>query len=111
MDAGVGAALNKAAAQTKAPTEQFPPNPGKVIIPTEVVQNSFKRVFMEDFIVLAMFFVLVAIFVLSFVDPSDIDKESGRRLRDTKAAPSAGLSGGAKARTGMSSACDVSPAA
>merc|ERR1740116_305990 len=70
---GVGAALGRAAGAASKPAgEQFPPNPGKVIIPTQVVQDAFKTVFLEDLAVLAMFIGLLAIFCLSW-SPSILD--------------------------------------
>jgi len=47
--------------------------PGKIIVPKEVVQASFKQVFMEDFGVLAMFVGLLAICFLSWNGPQWID--------------------------------------
>jgi len=62
-----------AAQQAKPAQETFSPNPGKVIIPTEVVQESFKKVFLEDLLVLVMFVALVGVLILAFMDPSTID--------------------------------------
>lgn len=76
---GVGAALGKAAGQVTGakPQEQFPANPGKVIIPVETVQASFRNVFMEDFVVLFMFVALLGVFILSFMDPVTVDGKRG----------------------------------
>jgi hypothetical protein len=64
-------------AQEKVPTATaVPADPGKIIVPKEVVQQSFQKVFLEDLVVLAMFFLLIAVAVLSwkgqdFVDTAD----------------------------------------
>jgi len=79
--AGAAAASAKAQAQTAAGQAQgeeapeVPPQEGKRIVPKEVVQNAFKDVFMNDFVVLGMFVLLCAMSVISFLGPATLDGE------------------------------------
>lgn len=59
-----------------APIEKFGINPGKVIIPTKVVQGAFKKVFLEDIGVLVMFFALLGMFALSWMGPKTVDESA-----------------------------------
>lgn len=59
-----------------APIEKFGVNPGKIIIPTKVVQDSFKKVFMEDLGVLLMFFALLGMCALSWMGPKTVDESA-----------------------------------
>merc|ERR1740121_1640851 len=56
--------------------EKFSRHPGKAIIPTKVVQGAFKEVFMEDLVVLVMFFALLVVFFLSWKGPELVDSGS-----------------------------------
>jgi hypothetical protein len=60
-----------------APMEKPAPNPGKIIVPASVVQSSFKKVFLEDFGVLLMFFLLLGVFFLSWQGQSYLDDIGG----------------------------------
>jgi len=83
---GVAGAVGGAAAQAKAllnsqkkgggekEREEFGMNPGKIIIPTKVVQGAFSKVFLENLAVLAMFLLLIGMAVLSFMGPASVDK-------------------------------------
>lgn len=52
--------------------------PGKIIVPKEVTQNAFKKVFMEDFAVLFMFLALIGMFVVSWKGQNWVDKAEPR---------------------------------
>merc|ERR1719162_541510 len=71
------------AAPATGPSERFDSNPGKIIVPTKVVQNAFKKVFMEDLIVLLMFFGLMGMCLLSWMGPATLD--SGRNACNVSA--------------------------
>merc|ERR1712046_94208 len=47
---------------------------GKIVVPKTVTQGAFKKVFLEDFVVLFMFIALLGIFVLSR-NPGMVDKK------------------------------------
>lgn len=76
---GLGAAAkglvnqNKGEQPEQKERESFAANPGKFIIPTEVVQASFRYVFEQNFAVLAMFFLLIGMCVLSYMGPGAVD--------------------------------------
>jgi len=72
-----GAAFAKAQGQEQPPPPPEPvaPKPGFVIVPGEVVKESFKKVWMEDFLVLAMFFALLAL--VYFCTPSGMEMLDG----------------------------------
>merc|ERR1712157_197215 len=53
--------------------EHFDKREGKIIIPTKVVQDSFRKVFMEDLAVLGMFILLIGMMVLSHKGPAAVD--------------------------------------
>lgn len=57
------------AAKEETPSKQ----PGKIIIPSNVTQDAFKKVFMEDFVVLFMSIALIAMFVLSWKGQDKVD--------------------------------------
>merc|ERR1712113_352854 len=59
-------------------------NPGKVIIPTQVVQSSFKKVFMEDLAVLGMFILLVAICAMTWSSASTVEMIDGPAKNQTQ---------------------------
>merc|ERR1712045_690423 len=46
---------------------------GKIIIPTKVVQESFRKVFMENLAVLGMFVLLIGMMALSYMGPETVD--------------------------------------
>lgn len=53
--------------------EKVATDPGRIIVPKEVVQASFKKVFQEDFGVLIMFFLLLGMFFLSWKGQDLVD--------------------------------------
>jgi len=55
------------------PPAGFAPNPGTFIVPSDLVQESFRKVFMEDLLVLLMFFALLGMFGLSAAGPQYVD--------------------------------------
>lgn len=55
------------------PDPEVPSQPGKRIVPAEVVQNSFRKVFMEDLGVLLMFFLMIGMCFVTFKGPKLID--------------------------------------
>lgn len=52
--------------------------PGKIIVPKEITQEAFKKVFMEDFVVLFMFIALIGMFVLSWKGQDKVDTSESR---------------------------------
>lgn len=54
-------------------TPEIPVQEGKIIVPKEVVQSSFKRVFLEDLGVLFMFFLLLGMNFLTFKGKDVLD--------------------------------------
>jgi len=73
---GIGSA--QAAAPPAQPAEKVAPAGGKIIIPKEIVQKSFKAVFCEDFGVLGMFILLLGMFFLSWIGQDKVDTEEPR---------------------------------
>lgn len=71
---GMLGALHENDAESVA-KEEVPANPGKIVIPSGVVSASFRKVFLEDFVVLAMFVALIFMFVLSWQGQSWVDEE------------------------------------
>jgi len=58
------------------PKEPAPPKAaGKIIVPKNVTQQAFKKVFMEDFVVLFMFVALIGMFVLSWKGQAWVDTQ------------------------------------
>jgi len=73
---GALGSLAQAAGKPLAPTapkEKVAANPGKIIVPKNVTQEAFKKVFLEDFVVLIMFIALIAMFVLSWKGQKWVD--------------------------------------
>lgn len=62
------------------PPKGYAVNPGKIIVPTKVVQDAFRTVFMEDLVVLLMFFALLGMFALSWQGPSVVDTDGSTPL-------------------------------
>lgn len=56
---------------TNAPEEEEPKGDDKIKVKSESVQASFKEVFLKDFGVLAYFFGLIAVFVISYMGNTD----------------------------------------
>merc|ERR1712039_139178 len=75
---GITSALNSAKGSKKGAEkrEHFDKNEGKIIIPTKVVQDSFRKVFLENLAVLAMFFLLIGMLVLSYMGPESVDAKT-----------------------------------
>lgn len=59
------------------PPKGYAFSPDKIIVPTKVVQDAFRKVFMEDLVVLLMFFALLGMFALSWQGPHVVDGEFG----------------------------------
>lgn len=55
------------------PDPEVPSQPGKRIVPAEVVQASFRKVFMEDLGVLLMFFLMIGMCFVTFKGPKLTD--------------------------------------
>lgn len=72
--------LNDAKAKVGGQAEEAPPDvpaqEGKRIVPAKVVQDSFKKVFCEDLVVLVMFFALVGMAVLAAMGAQTLDGEA-----------------------------------
>merc|ERR1712039_402738 len=77
---GITSALNSAKGSKKGAEkrEHFDKKEGKIIIPTKVVQDSFRKVFLENLAVLAMFFLLIGMLVLSYMGPESVDAQTGQ---------------------------------
>merc|ERR1712242_200567 len=72
----LGGVLSKAtgaAGDAKKQVEHFDKREGKIIIPTKVVQESFRKVFMENLAVLGMFVLLIGMMALSYMGPDSVD--------------------------------------
>lgn len=72
----LGDVLNKAtgaAGDAERQVEHFDRKEGKIIIPTRVVQESFRKVFMENLAVLGMFLLLIGMMALSYTGPEAVD--------------------------------------
>lgn len=70
----LGGVLSKAIRAGDAEqVEHFDKKEGKIIIPTKVVQESFRKVFMENLAVLGMFVLLIGMMALSYMGPETVD--------------------------------------
>merc|ERR1712083_1125729 len=80
LGGALGNALNRGggAEQKAEKREHFDKKEGKIIIPTKVVQDSFRKVFLENLAVLAMFFLLIGMLVLSYMGPESVDAKTGQ---------------------------------
>jgi len=54
--------------------------PGKYSVPKDIVQGAFRKVFMEDFVVLGMFILLICLFILSWKGQQFVDRTEPRCL-------------------------------
>ena len=59
--------------QAEEAPPDVPAQEGKRIVPAKIVQDSFKKVFCEDLVVLVMFFALVGMAVLAGMGPKTLD--------------------------------------